>query len=90
MLVRDVMSTNVVAITSTTRLADARKIMEAHRIRRLRVVDKGKLVGIVTRDALDRVGHSKLTTLTAQQLTCPFGQVDPQRGYDHWSGFNLP
>jgi len=75
MLVRDVMSTNVVTITSTTSLADARKIMDAHRIKRLPVVDRGKLVGIVTRDALDRAGPSKLTTFSIQEITYLLGKL---------------
>lgn len=50
MFIRDVMTTNLVTIPSTTSLADARRIMDAHRIRRLPVVDKGKPVGMVSRD----------------------------------------
>lgn len=68
MLVRDVMSTNVVSIPSTASLAEARKIMDAHRYRRLPVIDRGKLVGIVTRDALDRMGPSQLTTFSMHEL----------------------
>ena len=75
MLVRDVMSTNVVTIPSNTSLADARQIMEAHHIRRLPVVDKGKLVGIVTRDALDKAGPSRLTTFSIQELTYLLGKL---------------
>ena len=69
MLIRDVMTTNVVTITSSTSLADARRIMDAHRIRRLPVVDKGKLVGIVNKPALDRAGPSQLTTFSVHELT---------------------
>ncbi len=68
MLIRDVMTTNVVTIPSTTSLADARRIMDAHRIRRLPVMDKGRLVGVVTRDALDRAGPSKLTTFSIHEI----------------------
>ncbi len=75
MLVRDVMSTNIVSIPSTTSLADARQIMEAHHFRRLPVVDKGKLVGIVTRDSLDKTGPSKLTTFSIQELTYLLGKL---------------
>lgn len=69
MFVRDVMTTNVVTIPSTTSLAQAGRIMDAHGVRRLPVVDKGKLVGIVSRDALDRTGPSQLTTFTIHELT---------------------
>ena len=69
MLIRDVMTTNVVTITSSTSLADARRIMDAHRIRRLPVVDKGKLVGVVNKATLDRAGPSQLTTFSVHELT---------------------
>jgi len=68
MLVSDVMTTNVVSIPSHTSLAEARRILNAHRIRRLPVIDRGKLVGIVTKDALDRTGPSKLTTFSMHEL----------------------
>jgi acetoin utilization protein AcuB len=69
MYVRDIMTTNVVTIPSNTSIADARRIMEAHRIRRLPVVDKGKLVGIVTDHRLESVSPSKATSLTVWELT---------------------
>jgi acetoin utilization protein AcuB len=42
--------------------------MEAHRIRRIPVVDKGKLVGIISRDALDRAGPSQITTFSIHEV----------------------
>ena len=69
MNVSDIMTTNVVTIPSSTSLADAKRIMEAHRIRRLPVVDKGKLVGIVTEHRLESVSPSKATSLTVWELT---------------------
>ncbi len=69
MRISDIMTTNVVTIPSNTSLADARKIMDAHRIRRVPVVDKGHLMGIVSKDALDRAGPSKLTTFSVHELT---------------------
>ena len=75
MFVRDVMTTNVVTISSTTSLADARRIMDAHRVRRLPVVDKGKLMGLVTRDALDRAGPSQVTTFSIHELSYLLGKL---------------
>jgi len=69
MNVRDIMTTNVVTIPSSTSIAEAKRIMEAHRIRRLPVVDKGKLVGIVTEHRLESVSPSKATSLTVWELT---------------------
>ena len=75
MFIRDVMTTNVVTIPSSTSLADAGRIMEAHRIRRLPVVDKGKLVGVVSRDALDKAGPSKLTTFSMHEISYLLGKI---------------
>jgi acetoin utilization protein AcuB len=69
MLIRDVMTMNVVTIPSSTSLADAKRIMDFHHLRRVPVVDKSKLVGIVSRDALDRSGPSKLTTFSIHELS---------------------
>ena len=68
MLIRDIMTTNVVSIPSTTSLADARRTMHAHQVKHLPVVDKEKLVGILTRSALDKAGPSELTTFSKQEL----------------------
>ena len=75
MLMRDVMTMNVVTIPSSTSLADARRIMEAHRFRRLPVVDRGVLVGLVTRDALDRAGPSKLTTFSMHEISSLLNKI---------------
>ena len=69
MNVRDIMTTNVVTIPSNTSVADAKRIMAAHRIRRLPVVDKGKLVGIVTEHRLESVSPSKATSLSVWELS---------------------
>jgi acetoin utilization protein AcuB len=69
MNVRHIMTTNVVTIPSSTSVADAKRIMAAHRIRRLPVVDKGKLVGIVTEHRLESVSPSKATSLSVWELS---------------------
>jgi len=68
MFMRDVMSTNVVTIPSTTSVYDAKKIMEAHKFRRLPVVDRGKLVGIVTEHGLESISPSKATSLSVWEI----------------------
>ena len=43
MRIRDIMSDNVVAVDEKTSIHDARKIMDAHKIRRLPVMKKDKI-----------------------------------------------
>jgi acetoin utilization protein AcuB len=69
MYMSDVMTTNVITIPSNTSLAEARRVMEAHHVRRIPVVDRGMLVGIVTRDQLDRVGPSQVSSFNIHDLT---------------------
>jgi acetoin utilization protein AcuB len=75
MLISDVMQTNVVSIPSTTSLAEARKIMDAHKVRRLPVIDRMQLVGIVTKDDLDKMGPSQLTTFSVNELVYMLNKI---------------
>jgi acetoin utilization protein AcuB len=68
MFVRDMMTMNVVSIPSNTSIADAKRIMDAHKIRRLPVVDRGRLVGIVTERRLDQYTPSKATSLSVWEI----------------------
>lgn len=68
MYISDVMTTKVISVSSSTSLADARRIMDTHNIRRLPVVDKGKLVGIVTRAGHDRAGPANVTNLNIHEI----------------------
>jgi len=54
MYVRDVMTTDVITITSNTSILEARRIMDQKNIQRLPVVDDGKLVGVVNAKRLER------------------------------------
>ena len=69
MKIKDIMSYNVVTIPSNTSIADAKRIMATHRIKRLPVVDKGKLVGIVTERAIEQTSPGKATSLSIWELT---------------------
>ena len=69
MYMSDVMTTNVITIPSNTSLAEARRVMEAHHVRRIPVVDRGMRVGIVTRDQLDRIGPSQISSFNIHDLT---------------------
>jgi acetoin utilization protein AcuB len=75
MLVRDVMTSNVITIPSDTLMVEAGRIMEFHGIERLPVVDRGRLVGIVTKDTLQRSGPSEATSLTRWELSYILGKM---------------
>jgi len=62
------MSTNVVAVDEKTSIHDARRIMEAHKIRRLPVMKKDKLVGLVTKHMLLEASPSPATSLSIHEL----------------------
>jgi acetoin utilization protein AcuB len=68
MRIKDFMSTNVVAVDEDASVHDARKIMEAHKIRRLPVMRKGKLVGMVTLRMLLEAAPSQATALSIHEL----------------------
>jgi acetoin utilization protein AcuB len=63
------MTTKLITVTADTLLHDAEKLMKDNRIRRLPVVDnKGKLVGLITRDKLRDVAPSPATSLSIWEL----------------------
>jgi acetoin utilization protein AcuB len=68
MRVKDIMSTNVVVIDEKTSIHDARKIMQAHKIRRLPVMKKDKLVGLITERMLLEASPSRATSLSIHEL----------------------
>ncbi len=68
MRVRDFMKTNVITVPSSTSIYDALKIMKENNIKRLPIVDNGKLVGIVSRKGLKEATPSKATTLSIYEL----------------------
>jgi len=68
MRIRDLMSTNVVTVSEDTSIHDAKKIMDAHKIRRLPVMRKDKLVGLVTKHTLLEASPSPATSLSIHEL----------------------
>ncbi|MCX6006259.1 MAG: CBS domain-containing protein [Chloroflexi bacterium] len=68
MKVKDIMTWNVITVSSDAPIMETRKIMDTHKIRRLPVVDKGKLVGIVTLDRIESTGPSDATTLSIWEI----------------------
>jgi len=68
MRIEEFMTKNVITVDPETRLLDAQEIMVDKKIRRLPVVDKGKLVGIITEHDLFESTPSRMNPLGAQQL----------------------
>jgi acetoin utilization protein AcuB len=62
------MTKNPITVDSETLVLDAQKIMKEKNIRRLPVVDKGKLVGIVTKHDLLEASPSPATSLSVHEL----------------------
>jgi acetoin utilization protein AcuB len=67
-LVRNWMTPNPTTITLQTTLPEARRLMDEHYVRRLPVIHKGKLVGIVTRGDIREAQASTATTLSVYEL----------------------
>ncbi len=68
MRIRDVMTKNPITVDSETLVLEAQKIMKENNIRRIPVVDKGKLVGIVTKHDLLEASPSPATSLSVFEL----------------------
>jgi len=68
MRIKDVMTRNPITADSETLVLDAQKLMKENNIRRLPVVDKGKLVGIVTKHDLLEASPSPATSLSIFEL----------------------
>lgn len=68
MLVRDRMSAPAITVEPKTSLEAARRLMRQHDIRRLPVMHRGRLVGIVTSTDLMRAQPSPATTLSAWEV----------------------
>jgi len=68
MRIRDMMTKNPITVESDTLVLDAQKIMRENNIRRLPVVDKGKLNGIITKHDLLEASPSPATSLSIHEL----------------------
>ncbi|TNF88749.1 MAG: CBS domain-containing protein [Gammaproteobacteria bacterium] len=67
-LVRDWMSGDVITASKDTTLPDAHKMMVDNKIRRLPVMRRGKLVGIITRGDVRGAEPSQATSLSVHEL----------------------
>jgi acetoin utilization protein AcuB len=68
LLVENWMSPKVITVDADDSMLDATKLLKEHNVRRLLVLEKGKLVGIVTDRDLKRASPSDATALEAHEL----------------------
>lgn len=67
MRMKDVMTKDPITVDSDTLILDARKIMKEKNIRRLPVLEKGRLVGIITKQDLDEAVPLPTTSTSAHE-----------------------
>jgi acetoin utilization protein AcuB len=67
-LVKDLMTRDVITIAPDTSLAEAHHLMKSYGVRRLPVVDRGELIGIVTRGDIRGAEPSTATTLSIWEI----------------------
>jgi len=70
-LAREVMTQPAISVAPDTPLSEVVRLMERHRVKRLPVVERGKLIGLVTRTDL-------LRALVARQAVAPAAQSDEE------------
>lgn len=68
LIVRNWMTADPVTVSPKTTLPDAHDLMKRRRVRRLPVVDEGKLVGIVTLGDVREASPSDATTLSIYEM----------------------
>ena len=66
--IRDVMTKNPITVDSETLILDALSVMKEKNVRRLPVLDRGKLVGIVTQKDLNEAAPIPTTSTSAHEL----------------------
>jgi CBS domain-containing protein len=74
-LVRDWMTADPITAPPGLALPDALKLMDEHNIRRLPIVERGRLVGIVTRGDLRGAQPSRVTSLSVFELNYLVGRI---------------
>ena len=75
MRIRDLMSTNVVTVRLDDKVSEVLHMMNMKKIRRVPIVENGKVVGIVTTTDMDRVSPSDATTLSKYELIYLWSKV---------------
>lgn len=68
LLVKDWMATDVVTVEPKTRMLDAHQLMRNNKIRRVPVVHRGKVVGIITRSDVREAEPSDASSLNVWEI----------------------
>ena len=75
MRIRDLMTPNVVTVRLDDKVTDVQHMMNLKKIRRVPIVENGKVIGIVTTTDMDRVSPSEATTLSKYELIYLWSKV---------------
>ncbi len=75
MFVRDYMSTDPVTIGPEQTVGDALELLKDHSIRRLPVMSKGKLIGLVTKTDLIKASPSPATSLSIHEINYLYPKI---------------
>jgi CBS domain-containing protein len=81
--VRDWMTPNPVTVGPKSTLPEAHKLMMERDFRRLPVVDRGKLIGIITLGDVREAGPSSATTLSIFELNYLLAQLTVDKIMTH-------
>jgi acetoin utilization protein AcuB len=75
MFVREYMTTSPVTVTPEDSLGEALRLMKEHSIRRLPVMTKGKIAGLVTEQDLMKASPSSATSLSIWEINYLFPKI---------------
>ena len=75
MFVREYMTTSPVTVTPEASLGEALRLMKEHSIRRLPVMTKGKIAGLVTEQDLMKASPSSATSLSIWEINYLFPKI---------------
>jgi len=78
-LVKDWMSSPVVSVSPITSIGNAHQILKERGIRRLPVIDRNKLVGIITIGDVREASPSDATSLSIWELNYLWGQITVEK-----------
>lgn len=78
MYVKDYMSTELVTIEPHTSILNAQDLLKQHDINRLPVMAKGKLVGLVTKDIINRNLPSNATSLSKNEVNYLLDKINSE------------